>query len=134
MNVLHLGDHDPNGIDMTRDNRDRLNIFAGEPIEVRRIALNIDQVREYSPPPNFAKETDSRFKGYVRKYGSECWELDAPSPTAIETLIRDELLNFIDDSAWTTACARETRSRAVLRGVSTHWPKVEIIARAEGWL
>ena len=27
--VLHLGDHDPNGLDMTRDNRDRLRLFAG---------------------------------------------------------------------------------------------------------
>ena len=26
--VLHLGDHDPNGIDMTRDDRDRLAMFA----------------------------------------------------------------------------------------------------------
>ena len=34
--VLHLGDHDPNGLDMTRDNTDRLRLFAREPIEVRR--------------------------------------------------------------------------------------------------
>jgi 3-oxoacyl-[acyl-carrier protein] reductase len=34
--VLHLGDHDPNGLDMTRDNTDRLRMFAREPIEVRR--------------------------------------------------------------------------------------------------
>ena len=37
--VLHLGDHDPNGLDMTRDNRDRLRLFAGYDIEVRRLAL-----------------------------------------------------------------------------------------------
>jgi hypothetical protein len=34
--VLRLGDHDPNGLDMTRDNTDRLRMFAREPIEVRR--------------------------------------------------------------------------------------------------
>jgi hypothetical protein len=34
--VLHLGYHDPNGLDMTRDNTDRLRMFAREPIEVRR--------------------------------------------------------------------------------------------------
>ncbi len=57
--VLHLGDHDPNGLDMTRDNRERLSLFAGRPIEVRRLALNLDQVARYALPPNPAKETDS---------------------------------------------------------------------------
>ena len=43
--VLHLADHDPNGIDMTRDNTERLALYARQDVEVRRIALNIDQVR-----------------------------------------------------------------------------------------
>jgi hypothetical protein len=43
--VLHLADHDPNGIDMTRDNRERLALYARHEIEVKRIALNMDQVR-----------------------------------------------------------------------------------------
>ena len=59
--VLHLGDHDPNGLDMTRDNRDRLALFARGDVEVRRIALNLDQVELYRPPPNPAKETDTRY-------------------------------------------------------------------------
>lgn len=111
--VLHLGDHDPSGIDMSRDIRDRLERFiigdAGsrlgwgstfvdaydedrescliemgqhfdavreglgfgtdpdyytdtisEMIEVRRIALTIEQVRQFNPPPNPAKMSDSR--------------------------------------------------------------------------
>jgi hypothetical protein len=50
--VLHLADHDPNGIDMTRDNLERLALYARDGIEVRRIALTIDQVRQYNPPPS----------------------------------------------------------------------------------
>ncbi|MEO8629600.1 MAG: hypothetical protein ABI612_16105 [Betaproteobacteria bacterium] len=78
--VLHLGDHDPSGLDMTRDLQDRINVFAYRKIEVRRIALNLEQVQELRPPPNPAKETDSRFKEYQRIYGSRCWELDAIAP------------------------------------------------------
>jgi hypothetical protein len=63
--VLHLGDHDPNGLDMTRDNRDRLRMFTGRPVEVRRLALNMDQVREHRPPPNPAKSTDTRYRGHT---------------------------------------------------------------------
>jgi hypothetical protein len=78
--VLHLGDHDPSGIDMTRDNTDRLDLFARSGVEVRRLALNWDQVQQYRPPPNPAKETDSRCAGYVAEYGHESWELDALDP------------------------------------------------------
>ena len=39
--VLHFGDHDPTGVDMSRDVRERLKMFARQEIEVRRIALNL---------------------------------------------------------------------------------------------
>jgi hypothetical protein len=58
--VLHLGDHDPSGIDMTRDIRDRLQVFVGNHVETRRLALNMDKVQQYQPPPNPAKDTDAR--------------------------------------------------------------------------
>lgn len=48
--VLHLGDHDPSGIDMSRDIEDRLGMFEAWPT-FERIALNMDQVRQYQPPP-----------------------------------------------------------------------------------
>jgi hypothetical protein len=35
--VLHLADHDPNGIDMTRDNRERLKLYARDDVEVTRL-------------------------------------------------------------------------------------------------
>lgn len=53
--IFHLGDHDPSGIDMTRDNTERLAMFMGG-VEVRRLALNMVQVEEWNPPPNPAKE------------------------------------------------------------------------------
>ncbi len=64
--VFHFGDHDPSGIDMTRDNVDRLEMFAEAPVKVERLALNFDQIRKHRPPPNPAKMTDSRFVGYVK--------------------------------------------------------------------
>ena len=88
--VLHFGDHDPNGVDMTRDIRERLRMFARREIEVRRIALNLGQVTGL--PPNFAKENDSRYAAYVRQFGTtDCWELDALAPNVISGLVRDEL-------------------------------------------
>ena len=59
--IFHFGDHDPNGIDMSRDIVDRLETF-GTKVEFHRVALNMDQVEQYGLPPNFAKEEDPRFK------------------------------------------------------------------------
>jgi hypothetical protein len=124
--VLHLADHDPNGIDMTRDVRDRLALYARRPVEVRRVALTMGQVQQYNPPPNFAKEADTRFNGYVEAFGTqECWELDALSPTVIANLIRTEIDQLIDWPQWDAARAEEERGRKVLRTAAGNWSKVE---------
>ncbi len=47
--IFHFGDHDPSGRDMTRDITDRLELFMGG-LEVKRLALNMDQVEQYNPP------------------------------------------------------------------------------------
>jgi hypothetical protein len=98
--ILHLGDHDPSGIDMTRDNQDRLSIFSGYNVTVERIALNMDQIEQYGPPPNPAKMTDSRFLDYQRQYGSQSWELDALEPRVLTQLIRDEVALCRDEDLW----------------------------------
>lgn len=102
--LIHLSDHDPSGIDMSRDLRDRLNTFLQfmptEIVEISRIALTMEQVEQYSPPPNPAKTTDSRFADYMSKYGSESWELDALDPPVISALIRDEIFSYRNVDLW----------------------------------
>ena len=39
----------------TRDIVERLSMFAGSIIKLERLALNMEQVEEYGPPPNPAK-------------------------------------------------------------------------------
>jgi len=131
--VLHLGDHDPNGLDMTRDNRDRLRLFAGEDIEVRRLALNLDQVERYALPPNPAKETDTRFLAYVENFGiRECWELDALAPNVIADLIRVEIGALIDKRKWRKAEAKSRANRGILASASQNWAEVEKLLRGHG--
>ena len=93
--ILHLGDHDPSGLDMTRDIQERL-IYFGADVQVQRIALNMEQVETYNPPPNPAKETDSRYKGYQLKYGVKSWELDALRPEVIESMIDGHIKQNMD--------------------------------------
>lgn len=122
--LIHLGDHDPSGIDMTRDNDDRLELFAGEKIDVRRIALNMDQVSEYNPPTNPAKITDSRAKDYIKKYGRSSWELDALEPAVLEKLIKDEIRSFIDWDKWNEVTEQEDEAEDKLHAVYDNWDEI----------
>jgi hypothetical protein len=122
--VLHFGDHDPSGLDMTRDIRERLQLFGAEYVEVRRLALNMPQVEQYEPPPNPAKVTDSRFDAYQKEYGDESWELDALDPKTLADLVRDEIESIIDREQWDEDEASENKAREELAAVSKNYTRV----------
>lgn len=124
--ILHIGDHDPSGIDMTRDIKDRLNLFTFNKgiFEVVRIALNWDQIEKYNPPPNPAKASDSRFKSYAEKYGSESWELDALEPKVVEELIRKNVMKLIEKDKWNEVIDKVNQERKLLKKVAKNWDKI----------
>lgn len=133
--ILHFGDHDPSGIDMTRDIRERLEMFLyGEAVEVDRLALNMDQVRKYNPPPNPAKESDSRAGGYIRMYGHSSWELDALDPDTLAGLVDEAIAEFRDEVLWQAAVAREKRERDTLKTISRKYEQVTEFLTQEGHL
>ena len=101
--ILHLGDHDPSGIDMTRDLDERIGMFLERDqfeASVHRIALTMPQIEEKEPPPNPAKTTDSRFDDYMRRFGHESWELDALEPAFLVDLVRGQIEEQIDWDQW----------------------------------
>ena len=167
--VIHLGDHDPSGIDMTRDITDRLRKFilqdwlndqmptvdedefitlgdiakhivhyldtgghgidpadnvGREALTIKRIALNMDQVEQYNPPPNPAKITDSRAEGYIAEYGEESWELDALDPATLEGLITDSILEELVTDRYGVIVDSEDDQRQVLLSASQRWEDV----------
>lgn len=126
--ILHLGDHDPSGIDMTRDIEDRMDLFCrrhgAEPPEIKRLALNMNQVRAYNPPPNPAKLTDSRAADYVVKYGDDSWELDALEPQVLADLITANIEPLIDRDLWEEVIDVEQAGRDRLKMVADRWDDV----------
>lgn len=93
--LLYLGDHDPSGLDMVRDIRERLLEF-GVPIEVEHIALTSEQIKKYNPPPNPAKFSDPRAKMYISKYGKTSWEVDALKPEVMIKLVNQSIEQYVD--------------------------------------
>lgn len=113
--VLYLGDHDPSGIDMTRDIQDRLHMFRCIKTEVIRIALTMEQIEDEGPPPNPAKVTDSRFEAYQAEFGDESWELDALEPRYLADLITEHVFGYRNEDKWEEAEEKEAEHKELLR-------------------
>lgn len=131
--VLHFGDHDPSGLDMTRDITDRLELFMGleeleDRLTVRRVALNMDQVEQYDPPPNPAKITDSRARGYITRHGGSSWELDALEPTVLAGLVEAHVFSARDIDAWERVVEEEEERKRSLKLLAQGWePAVKFL-------
>jgi len=139
--VLHLGDHDPSGVDMSRDIEDRLRLFIAHHVGweraldgflFTRIALTMDQIEEYEPPPNPAKVTDSRFEAYQELHGDESWELDSMSPTTLSALIRSKVMEHRDEDLWNEAEGKQKAHREELTAVASGWDRVREFIQAGG--
>lgn len=132
VHILHFGDHDPSGIDMTRDIIDRITMFVSHHVgdlaalfHVHRLALNMDQVERYGPPENPAKITDSRFASYEAVYGDKSWELDALNPRILNALVRKEVAVYTVDSIMEATRDTEAQARGLLRVVADQWAEIE---------
>jgi len=115
--ILYLGDHDPSGMDMVRDIRERLGIFQSD-VEVKRIALNMDQIDRFNPPPNPAKITDPRANKYIAEFGNTSWELDALSPRDLNDLLDNEIRDLLDIDLYNRVCRLEQFERDELSQVT----------------
>lgn len=124
--LIHLGDHDPSGLDMTRDNGARLALLSRQPnIKIRRVALNMNQVRQYSPPPNPTKISDSRATDYIKKFGNSSWELDALEPEVIADLVTKEIRSLIDMDIWNESLSEEEEKRVFLKRFYDEFESIE---------
>lgn len=98
--IIYIGDHDPSGLDMIRDMQDRLTEFctyyAPPAVTVIHLALTMDQVDQYNPPPNPAKLSDSRADAYIAEHGKQSWEVDALPPDVLHDLIDGAIIKLVD--------------------------------------
>jgi hypothetical protein len=113
---------------MSRDITDRLAMFleheGHDAADVRRIALNMNQIEEYGPPPNPAKLTDSRSASYVQEYGDDSWELDAMDPAVMVQLIETTIHEVRDDTLWEAKVEEDRMGRRLLSAVSEQWDDI----------
>jgi len=119
--IIYLGDHDPSGLDMSRDITDRMTEFTGRIAHIERIALNMDQVDQYKPPPNPTKQKDTRSNDYIKRFGGSSWELDALDPRVIGDLVHGTILKYRDEDKWQDSLDRQQGIFSQLRDVTANF-------------
>jgi hypothetical protein len=128
--ILYLGDHDPSGIDMTRDVDDRFKLFLNQNLglheseglhEVQRLALNMDQIKKFKSPENPAKLTDSRSNSYIKKFGRSSWELDAIEPKRLAKLVSDAIAKLVDKKAWQKSGEAQQAGRNYIKKIAEEY-------------
>ncbi len=127
--VLYFGDHDPSGLDMIRDIHQRICEFliGGEDtidplgddeedpnFKIVPVALTMEQIEKYNPPPNPAKITDPRAKKYIEEFGKVSWELDSLNALELRKIAERSVLKYLDREKYNAWIERERKEKQAL--------------------
>lgn len=119
--LLHFGDLDPTGIAIPKAIERNLFDRHGVDAEVRRVALNPEQVREYGLPSSIdaVKEKDPNLKAWLREFGPEqhAVELDALHPDTLTKILRRELETTYNMDSFTQEQLNEDDDRELIREI-----------------
>jgi len=80
-----------------------------EGFKVVPLALNMQQIKKYNCPPNPAKITDPRARGYIEEHGNKSWELDALEPKVLMKIAEKGIKEFLDEEKYNVWIEREKK-------------------------
>jgi hypothetical protein len=113
--ILYFGDFDPSGVDITRYVRERMQDDFHIKVEVERIAINGEQLEEYSLPTAPPKQSDSRTAAFEAEHGDETVELEGFQPNDLTVLIREAVEGRFDTDKFDETREREREGRREIR-------------------
>ncbi len=97
--VLYFGDLDPSGVNMFEATQLTIESELGlKGVDFRRIALTPDQVETYQLPrdPMAAKQSDTRYNKYYKRFGDLAVELDALHPKQLSQMVKNAIEDVVD--------------------------------------
>lgn len=112
--LLYLGDFDPSGEEMVRDINKRMSFYGVKNCHVEKIALTLEQVKQYKLLPNPVKKSDSRAKAFIAKYGESSWEVDALPPDVLHRMIEQIILKVLDLDKYNKVIEQEDSDKELL--------------------
>jgi hypothetical protein len=120
--ALYVGDWDPSGLYMSeRDLPERLARYGGDHVTMNRIAVLQYDTRHLPSFPAATKLKDPRYKWFVQRYGTRCWELDAMYPNELRGRVEDAIRALIEPEAWERCEAAQEAEQESLRHLLDKW-------------
>ena len=107
--ILYFGDYDPSGTDIPRSIQENLERMMCE-VEVKRIALNPDLIKELNLPSVPPKVTDSRTASWD---GLGAVELDAIDPHLLKDICKTAIDEQFDTDKYDELKVLEEKERAI---------------------
>jgi hypothetical protein len=128
--IIYVGDHDPAGLDMSRNLHARLVELHMPPeaCTVVRVALTEEQIRERALPTRPPKKGDTRTRWYEAEFpGLGCVELDALPPQELAAIVRAALWDSMpDQETWAQHQERAQEERLrLIRYVQHHKESID---------
>lgn len=108
--LLYFGDFDPSGMAMLDTMRETFETEMDvNNIIFKRIALSESDISKYKLPhsPDALKDSDTRAKDFISKFGRHAVELDALRPDVLERKIKKAIEHEIDIDAFNAEVGRE---------------------------
>jgi hypothetical protein len=120
--VLVISDFDPGGDNMPIGLARKLEFLIRNTapdlyVQVRPIALTLEQVRRYQLPRNAIKESDRKAAAFERRYGAGATELDALEESDLREIVEKEIKRYVDPDL-------DANIRAVRNEVQTELSKI----------
>lgn len=121
--VLYVGDWDPSGLAIPRSLEERLTHYSGGsvPIDFRRCALTLDDVRDGGLTQHDANRDDKSYRRYAetcQEFGLDptlSTEVEALSPAVLRDRLETQIYALVDDATrWNATVAAEESERNVL--------------------
>jgi hypothetical protein len=114
--IYLLSDFDPAGYSLAEDIARKLQRFAAPiKVNVARIALSGDQVRDWRLPTHDLKKGDKRAKGFRVLHGDEACELEAIPPNQLRALVSEAISAHTDPARFAKAKRDEELQRESLK-------------------
>lgn len=116
--LILMADHDPDGVvisDMWH--KSLIGDFGIDPDKfvAIRAGLNKEQAERFKLPKSIdAKPSSPTYKKFVKKYGSQAYELDALKPNDFKLILRETIESVIDRPAYDAQVAIEEKEAGFL--------------------
>lgn len=99
--ILYIGDHDPSGLLIDRVAEREMGI------EIKRVALTLEQAERYRLRPIPVNRKDSRAEAYMKKFGDRGWEVEALRPRTFQKIVEQKLQMTVPEAYLREMAERE---------------------------